>query len=73
MNLFEVKLGQVVRIKHIVDCGELKERLKGLGIIPGKSLTLYKSLPLGGVVIELGNGFLALRDVEAKAIEVELA
>lgn len=47
----------------------LAERLTEMGLVPGARVFVRGRLPLGGpVVIQLGNGFLALRENEAHCL-----
>lgn len=47
----------------------LAERLTEMGLVPGAQVFVRGRLPLGGpIVIQLGNGFLALREIEAHCL-----
>lgn len=51
----------------------LKINLMELGFLPGKTITLHHSAPLGGpMAFKLDESILALRKTEASLIEVQL-
>lgn len=47
----------------------LSERLTEMGLVPGALIKVHGRLPFGGPIsIQLGNGFLALREAEAACL-----
>ena len=59
-------------IREILD-SPLKINLMELGFLPGKTITLHHSAPLGGpMAFKLEEAILALRKTEASLIEVQL-
>ena len=72
-NLSELKDGQSGIIKRINDKGPLNRRIRDLGIIPGKKITLIKKAPLGDPIeIKILDFRLTLRGHEAEKIQVEI-
>ena len=72
MHLNEVQTGQIVRVKNIQGKNSQHERLRDLGIRPGIQVRVLQRLSFGGLVIEAGQGFFALRTEEAGLLEVEI-
>lgn len=72
MLLAELKRGQSALVKALKCDGELKTRLLSMGLGQGEKVTVL-SKSSGGATVEvmLFSGRLALRNGEAKAIEVE--
>ncbi len=72
MKLSEVPQGLRVRIKAVNIEGELRERILGLGFVPGCEITVGISAPLGNPRMYIvGGKMITLRDSEANMIEVE--
>jgi ferrous iron transport protein A len=68
----QISVTQTVIIKEIID-SPLKLNLMELGFLPGKSITLRHSAPMGGpMAFQLDETILALRKNEASLIKVQL-
>jgi ferrous iron transport protein A len=68
----QISVTQTVIIREIVD-SPLKLNLMELGFLPGKSITLRHSAPMGGpMAFQLDETILALRKNEASLIKVQL-
>ena len=73
MSLVDLKKNQKAIIKKIDATPDLKQRLLSLGVVRGAEVELVDcSLNKSTVEIKVGNTLVALRDSEAKKIEVEL-
>ena len=73
MNLVDLKKHQKAIIKKIDATPDLKQRLLSLGVVRGAEVELVDcSINKSTVEIKVGNTLVALRDSEAKKIEVEL-
>ena len=73
MSLVDLKKNQKAIIKKIDADADLKQRLLSLGVVRGAEVELVDcSLNKSTVEIKVGNTLVALRDSEAKKIEVEL-
>ena len=74
MRLVDLKKNQKAIIKKIDADADLKQRLLSLGVVRGAEVELIDcSLNKSTVEIKVGNTLVALRDSEAKKIEVEEA
>jgi len=73
MTLVDLKKNQKAIIKKIDATPDLKQRLLSLGIVRGAEVEVVDcSMSKSTVEIKVGNTLVALRDSEAKKIEVEL-
>ena len=71
MTLDKTPLGSTVRIVSLENSDIVTLRLMELGMVPGSTLRVVKSAPLGDPIqISLRNYHLALRRNEARAITV---
>jgi ferrous iron transport protein A len=71
MSLVDLKKNQKAIIKSIDASPELKQRLLSLGVVKGAEIELIDcSITKSTVEIKVGNTLVALRDSEAKKIEV---
>ncbi|PZX50942.1 FeoA family protein [Algoriphagus chordae] len=67
-----IPVSRAAIIQEILD-SPLKINLMELGFLPGKTITLQHSAPLGGpMAFRLEETILALRKTEASLIEVQL-
>ena len=73
-TLAELKPGQTASVLQIDGSnGPLKRRMTSLGIIPGCTITLDRSAPLGDPRIYNVKGYnLGLRNSEASAVSISL-
>ena len=72
MLLTDLKKHQKAVVKKINATPELKQRLFSFGIVKGSPIEVVDcSLNKSTIEIKVGNTLLALRENEAKAIEVE--
>ena len=72
MSVFDLKAGECGYIKSCVLSGNAAARLKSLGIISGKKVTVIAfSLFKSSVLISCGAVRLGIRKAIAKSIEVE--
>jgi ferrous iron transport protein A len=70
-TLAEIKEGQKVRILSFID-PEIGAKLLEMGCLPGETVTLSKSAPLGcPIAIEVSGYELSLRKHEAASVLVE--
>lgn len=68
----QISVTQTAIIKEIID-SPLKINLMELGFMPGKTITLKYSAPMGGpMAFQIDETILALRKNEASLIEVQL-
>jgi len=68
----QISVTETAIIKEILD-SPLKLNLMELGFLPGKSITLLHTAPMGGpMAFQLDETILALRKNEAALIEVQL-
>ncbi len=73
MYLSELKKGQKAVVKNINANSALKQRLFSLGIIKGAIVEIIDcSITKSTIELKVGNTLVAIRDSEAKNIEVEL-
>lgn len=72
VSLLELNIGESATIKKIHASLELKRRLFSFGILKGAHIRLLATAPRKSTVeIEVGKMKIALRNEEAKTIEVE--
>jgi len=72
LNLIELKKNQKAIIKKINAPDDLKQRLLSLGIVRGAEVEVVDcSINKSTIEVKVGNTLIALRDSEAKLIEVE--
>ena len=73
MKLIELKKNQKAIIKKIDASDELKKRFFSLGLIRGALIEIIDcSLAKSTIELKVGTTLIALRDSEAKTIEVEI-
>lgn len=71
MKLSDLKMGDSCRVVSIDGDGQVSRRLMEMGVIPGATIRLVKSAPLGDPIeIEIRGYHLAIRKTEARSIEV---
>ncbi len=72
MKLTELQKGEKAIIKKIDATPELKQRLLSLGVVRGSEIELVDcSLGKSTLEVKVGNTLVALRESEAKKIEVK--
>ena len=72
MKLAELRKGEHALIRHIDADNDLRNRLHSFGIVPGERLTVKEcSLDRKTMKIDIDGTLVALREEEAKKIEVE--
>ncbi len=72
MELINLKKGEKGIIKRINASNELKHRLYSLGVVPGEEIEAKGEAPGRKTFeYEVSNILIALRDEEAKKIEIE--
>ena len=73
MYLIDLKKGQKAIIKKIDANSALKQRLFSLGLVNGATIEIIDcSIGKSTIEIKVGSTLVALRDSEAKQIEVEI-
>ncbi len=73
MELTKLSKGQKGIVKGLKASGALKQRLFSLGIVRGATIEVVDcSLNKATIEVKVGNTLVALRDSEAKDIEVEV-
>jgi len=72
MSLIELKKHQKAIVNSLQASSALKQRLFSLGIVRGATIEVVDcSLSKSTIEVKVGNTLVALRDSEAKQIEVE--
>ena len=72
MSLIELKKHQKAIVNSLQASSALKQRLFSLGIVKGAEIEVVDcSLSKSTIKVKVGNTLVALRDSEAKQIEVE--
>ncbi|MGQ9856759.1 MAG: FeoA family protein [Fervidobacterium sp.] len=72
MRLSEVPVGAEVIVEKVSE-SEISPRLRAIGILPGVSITVIKSAPMGDPrMYKVFNKIITLRQSEAELIEVKL-
>ena len=72
MKLSEAEIGTSLRVLKINTGKKLALRLNSIGIIPGTTITPVKKGVFGSpILIKVRDFYLAIRDDEAKQMEVE--
>ena len=70
MKLTELPVGITAKITHIEFC-DIFEQLYSLGFTPGETVKVIRKTPVRSLVVIVGNATFALKNEEAKYIEVE--
>lgn len=64
--------GTTCRIRRLMGCGAVRQRLLDLGIRPEREVTVVRNAPLNDPIeLRVGDSFIVLRRREAAQIEVE--
>lgn len=64
--------GTTCRIRRLMGCGAIRQRLLDLGIRPAREVTVLRCAPLRDPIeLRVGDSFIVLRRHEAAQIEVE--
>lgn len=72
LKLNQVKVGQSVRVSHVLGEGALRQRILDMGLTRGAEVTVRKMAPLGDPLEVTVRGYqLSLRKAEAACILVE--
>ncbi len=72
MFLHELKLEDQAEIENICCENDARIRLNELGLRAGKSIRVIQKTPLSGpMIIEIDNTLIALRNEEAKCIQLK--
>jgi ferrous iron transport protein A len=70
-TLNNIKINDTVRVKSITEACHIKRRLLDIGLIPGTNITLLYTSPFKDPKAYLiRNTIIAIRDIDAKEIEV---
>ncbi|MEA9599306.1 FeoA family protein [Polynucleobacter sp. AP-Sanab-80-C2] len=77
MNLDQVDLGNLYRVSEVnapKGAPQIKGQLEDIGFLPGEQVTLLRKglLKKGPYLVRVGTSTFALRQSEARMIEVEL-
>ena len=77
MNLDQVDLGNLYRVSEVnapKGAPQIKGQLEDIGFLPGEQVTLLRKglLKNGPYLVRVGTSTFALRQSEARMIEVEL-
>jgi ferrous iron transport protein A len=77
MNLDQVNLGNLYRVSEVnapKGAPQIKGQLEDIGFLPGEQVTLLRKglLKKGPYLVRVGASTFALRQSEARMIEVEL-
>lgn len=73
VNLREMKVGEKGKISRIEASGEVNQRIRDMGLIPGAPVAVVGRAPLRDpVAIRLSGITISLRNNEADHIKVEL-
>jgi len=74
MRLNEASDGAVVQVVDLDAPDELRERLLGLGFVPGQTVVVGETAPLGDPrVYMVGRKLVTLREAEARRVEIKPA
>ncbi|ARE40630.1 hypothetical protein RGUI_2489 [Rhodovulum sp. P5] len=66
--------GTTCRIRRLMGCGAVRQRLLDLGIRPYREVTVLRAAPLRDPIeLRVGDSFIVLRRHEAAQIEVDYA
>ncbi|TCO71642.1 FeoA family protein [Rhodovulum euryhalinum] len=64
--------GTTCRIRRLMGCGPIRQRLLDLGIRPCREVTVIRSAPLlDPIELKVGDSYIVLRRQEAAQVEVE--
>lgn len=73
ISLRQMGVGQKGKITKVAAKGEVNQRIRDMGLIPGASVTVVGRAPLKDpVALRLGGVTISLRNKEADFIQVEL-
>lgn len=73
ISLRQMRVGQKGKISRVQARGEVNQRIRDMGLIPGASVSVVGRAPLKDpVALRLGGVTISLRNKEADYIEVEL-
>ena len=71
MNLSNLKIGAIGKVKNVIGNSRISRRLMEMGIVPGVSIKVIKTAPFGDPIeIRVRGYHLAMRRNEAEAIEI---
>ncbi len=71
-SLLDLKQGQSATIQSFLEDSDLKNKLMGMGCLPGELVTISKYAPLGcPIAIEVSGYVLSLRKEEAACILIQ--
>ncbi|ANE41065.1 iron transporter FeoA [Fervidobacterium ngatamarikiense] len=72
MKLSEAPVGAKVMVKDVEE-SEISPKLRAIGIMPGVTITVVKSAPMGDPrIYKVFNKLISLRQSEASLVEVEI-
>ena len=72
MNLTNLEIGSVGKVKNVLGDNRISKRLMEMGIVPGVSVKVIKTAPFGDPIeIKVRGYHLAMRRSEAEAIEIQ--
>lgn len=73
ISLRQMHVGQKGKITRVQARGEINQRIRDMGLIPGASVSVVGRAPLKDpVALRLGGVTISLRNKEADYIEVEI-
>ena len=78
MNLEQIPLGVRARVSKISSTGDRREDIRGqledIGFLPGEQVEVLRKglLGQGPILIRVGSSTFALRESEARLVEVEI-
>ena len=71
-TLSKIKVGTCGTIRQFTD-DHMASKMLSMGILPGKVLKLIRKAPFGGgLYIKVGDNNIAVRDIEAQNILIEI-
>lgn len=74
ISLRQMKIGQHGKIARVEACGEVNQRIRDMGLIPGAKVSVVGRAPLKDpVALRLSGVTISLRNREADHITVEIA
>ena len=69
----QMKVGQKAKITSVEAIGEVNQRIRDMGLIPGSTVSIVGHAPLGDpVAVRLSGVTISLRNNEADHIHVEV-
>ncbi len=72
MTLEKLKLNDEGTLVSLCGHSYLVERLFELGFHKGRKLKVLRRSPFGGIIVQVGHSFFALREEEAKCLTIQL-